>query len=99
MTHTEGDRLELVCSFSGIPDVTIRWEKDREVFSAREGRRIISSPIVNGTGQSQLEINTLALSDAGLYNCAASNIAGTTSRSVRLEVRGERVNWKLTMLK
>ena len=99
MTHTEGDRFELVCSFSGIPVVTIRWEKDREVFSPQEGRRIISSTVVNGTGQSQLEINTLALSDAGLYNCTASNIAGTTSRSVRLEVRGERVNWKLTVLK
>ena len=99
MTHTEGDMLVLVCLFSGIPDVTIRWEKDEVVFSPQEGRRIISSPIVNGTGQSQLEINTLALSDAGLYNCTASNIAGTTSRSVRLEVRGERVNWKLTVLK
>ena len=83
MTHTEGDRFELVCSFTGIPAPEIRWEKDGRVFLLGEGRRVI-----NSTGRSQLVIYSLALSDAGLYTCSVSNVADTAARSVRLEVRG-----------
>ena len=39
-----------------------------------------------------LEINSLALSDAGVYNCSVSNVVGMDMRSVRLEVRGEGVS-------
>ena len=87
MTHTERDRFELVCTFTGIPAPQIRWEKNERVFLLGKGRSII-----NSTGRSQLEINSLALSDAGVYNCSVSNIAGTDMRSVRLEVRGEGVS-------
>ena len=84
MTHTEGGRFELVCTFTGIPAPEIRWEKDGSVFLLREGRRVI-----NSTGRSQLEINSLLHSDAGLYTCSVSNIAGMVAQSVRLEVRGQ----------
>ena len=80
--HTEGDRFELVCTFTGIPAPQIRWEKDRSVFLLGEGRRII-----NSTGRSQLEINNLARSDAGLYTCSVTNVANTATMRVRLEVR------------
>ena len=89
MTHTEGDGFELVCSFTGIPAPEIRWEKDGSVFLLGEGRRII-----NSTGRSQLEINSLALSDAGVYTCTVSNVAGMDTRNVILEVRGEGVSLK-----
>ena len=95
MRHTEGDTFVLVCSFSAIPAPMIRWEKDGSLFLLGEGRRIINSTLVNGTGQSQLEIESLLISDAGLYNCTISNTAGTTSRTVRLEVGGERVSLQL----
>jgi len=98
MTHTEGDTFVLVCSFSAIPPPVIRWEKDGSLFLLGEGRRIINSTGANGTGQSQLEIESLLISDAGLYNCTISNTAGTTNMSVRLEVGGEKVNLKLTTL-
>ena len=88
-THTEGDHFELVCSFTGIPAPEIRWERDGSLFLLGEGRRVI-----NSTGRSQLEIYTLALSDAGVYTCTVSNVADTAARSVRLEVRGEGVHWK-----
>ena len=88
-TNTEGMRFELVCSFTGVPAPEIHWEKDGSVFTLREGRRII-----NSTGRSVLEINSLLVSDAGVYNCSVSNIAGMATRSVRLEVRGEGVCWK-----
>ena len=88
-THTEGDRFELVCSFTGVPAPEIRWEKDGSLFLLGEGRRVI-----NSTGRSQLEIYGLTLSDAGVYTCTVSNVADTAARSVRLEVRGKGVHWK-----
>ena len=88
-THTEGDRFELVCSFTGIPAPEIRWEKDGSLFILGDGRRV-----TNSTGRSQLEISSLAFSDAGVYTCSVNNVAGNATRSVRLEVRGEGVSWK-----
>ena len=96
MTHTEGERFELICSFTGVPNPEIRWEKDGSVFLLGEGRRIINST-AGTTKTSQLEISTLLLSDAGVYTCSVTNVAnmatsnGMDSRSVRLEVRGEGV--------
>ena len=62
MSHTEGTHFELVCTFTGIPAPDISWEKDGSVFLLGEGRRV-----TNSTGRSQLEINSLTLSDAGVY--------------------------------
>ena len=89
MNHTEGDGFELVCTFTGVPAPDIRWEKDGSVFLLGEGRRV-----TNSTERSQLEINSLALSDAGVYTCTVTNVAGMDMRSVRLEVRGEGVSLK-----
>ena len=88
-TNTAGMRFELVCTFTGIPPPRIRWEKDGSVFPLGDGRRII-----NSTGRSQLEINSLALSDAGVYTCSVTNVANTATMSVRLEVRGKEICWK-----
>ena len=83
-TNTEGMRFELVCTFTGVPDPAIHWEKDGSVFILGGDRRII-----NSTGRSALEINSLLVSDAGVYTCSVSNVGGMAMRSVRLEVRGE----------
>ena len=88
-THTEGEHFELVCTFTGIPAPQIHWEKDGSVFTLRKGRRII-----NSTGRSALEITSLLVSDAGVYTCSVTNVAGMVTRSVRLEVRGEGVHCK-----
>ena len=56
-THREGDRFELVCSFTGVPAPEIRWEKDGSVFLLGGGGR----SIMNSPGRSQLEINSLIL--------------------------------------
>ena len=94
--HTEGERFELICTFTGIPNPDIRWEKDNSVFLLGEGRKIINS--TGGTTKtSQLEITSLLRSDAGVYTCSVTNVAnvamrnGMDRRSVRLEVRGEGV--------
>ena len=87
-TSTEGMRFELVCTFTGVPDPVIRWEKDGSVFLLGGDRRII-----NSTGRSQLEIGSLLVSDTGVYNCSVSNVGGMATRSVRLEVRGEEISF------
>ena len=86
MNHTEGDHFVLVCSFIGTPPPMVGWQKDGRVFILGEGRSII-----NSTRNSQLEINNLALSDAGEYSCSVTNGVEMDTRSVRLEVRGEEV--------
>ena len=74
-----------MCSFTGIPAPEIQWEKDGSVFLIWEGRRVI-----NSTERSQLEINSLALSDAGVYTCSVTNIAGMAVKDVTLKMkRGE----------
>ena len=83
-THTEGDHFELMCTFTGIPPPQMHWEKDGSVFTLGEGRRII-----NTSGRSQLVINGLALSDAGVYSCLVKNDAGVDRMSVTLEVGGQ----------
>ena len=87
MIHTEGDHFELVCTFVGIPPPEIVWEKNGNEFLVGEGRRVI-----NSTESSQLVINHLLLSDAGVYTCSVINVAGTDMRSVTLDVRGEGVS-------
>ena len=94
-THTEGERFEVICTFTGIPNPEICWEKDGSVFLLGEGRRIINS--TGGTTKtSQLEITTLLRSDAGVYTCSVTNVVnramsnGMDLRSVRLEVRGKK---------
>ena len=86
MNHTEGDYFELLCSFIGTPPPIVGWQKDGSTFLLEEGRSIVNSP-----GRSQLEINNLALSDAGEYSCSVTNGVEMDARSVRLEVRGEGV--------
>ena len=93
MIHTEGDRFELICTFTGIPDPEIRWEKDESVFRLGGGRRVINST-ASSTKTSQLEIPSLLRSDAGLYACSVTNIANTDTMSVRLEVRRKEICWK-----
>ena len=93
MNHTEGDRFELVCSFTGVPAPEISWEKNGSVFLLGEGKKVI-----HNIGMSQLEISNLTLHDAGVYSCSASNIAGSATKSARLRVRGEGISWKHRML-
>ena len=83
-THTEGDHFEVVCSFTGFPTPEVCWEKDGSEFLLGEGRRVI-----NSSGNSQLVINSLLHSDAGVYSCSVANVAGNVTRSVRLKVEGE----------
>ena len=73
-----------MCSVTGVPAPEIHWEKDGNVFLLEGGRSII-----NNTGSSQLVIDSLELSDAGVFTCSVTNMGGMASRSVRLQVEGQ----------
>ena len=84
MIGVEGDRFKIVFNFIGFPAPQICWEKDGSAFLIGEGREII-----NSHGRSVLKINSLALSDTGVYTCLVTSVAGTRTWVVRLKVEGK----------
>ncbi|PFX22649.1 titin-like [Stylophora pistillata] len=70
-----GDSLTLQCSVRGYPSPAVRWYKDD------------SKQVHNDTS---LEFSSIKQSDAGLYTCNASNVAGSDSRVVKVLVRERR---------
>ncbi|XP_075384531.1 hemicentin-1 isoform X2 [Tenrec ecaudatus] len=81
LTVIEGNIITLLCESSGIPPPNLIWKKKGSpVLADSAGRvRILS-------GGRQLQISIAEKSDAGLYTCVASNIAGTTKKDYNLQV-------------
>ncbi|XP_077013357.1 hemicentin-1 isoform X4 [Tamandua tetradactyla] len=80
-TVIEGNLISLLCESSGIPPPNLIWKKkDSPVLADSAGRiRILS-------GGRQLQISIAKKSDAGLYTCVASNVAGTAKKDYNLQV-------------
>uniref|UniRef100_A0A8D2B9D0 Hemicentin-1 n=1 Tax=Sciurus vulgaris TaxID=55149 RepID=A0A8D2B9D0_SCIVU len=80
-TVIEGNLISLLCESSGIPPPNLIWKKEGSpVLADSVGRvRILS-------GGRQLQISIAKNSDAGLYTCVASNVAGTTKKEYSLQV-------------
>ena len=74
ITTLDGNRVSLLCDVSGVPDPQITWEKD-----GTEVQR----------GGTSYTIETSVESDSGNYSCIASNIAGKTKATSRLNVLRE----------
>uniref|UniRef100_H0XAK9 Hemicentin 1 n=1 Tax=Otolemur garnettii TaxID=30611 RepID=H0XAK9_OTOGA len=81
LTVIEGNLISLLCESSGIPPPNLIWKKKGSpVLADSMGRvRILS-------GGRQLQISIAEKSDAGLYTCVASNVAGTTKKDYNLQV-------------
>ena len=65
--HKEGDPLELYCNVAGFPAPRIYW--------VHNGKRRPTAP-------HKLEIASLRLEDAGIYQCFAENEVGTSSGKI-----------------
>lgn len=76
-----GQPVSLECTADGQPHPEVAWLKERRPVV--EGARI--GIFANGT----LAITATQRSDAGLYTCAAKNLAGRASHDVRLLIQGE----------
>ncbi|XP_028851746.1 hemicentin-1 isoform X2 [Denticeps clupeoides] len=77
-----GQEAELQCRVSGHPPPQVEWTHDGEVLS-RSG-----DPHVEFLQQGQvLKVRSVRVRDQGLYQCVASNSAGTQMRQYRLSVQ------------
>ncbi|XP_069890339.1 hemicentin-1 [Dipodomys merriami] len=75
-----GQRVDMPCSTQGSPPPVITWLKGGRTVLVDGGQRV-SNP--DGT----LSIDQAMLSDAGVYTCAATNIAGRDEADITLHVQ------------
>ncbi|OBS73000.1 hypothetical protein A6R68_12423, partial [Neotoma lepida] len=71
--------LELDCQVTGSPPPTIMWLKDGQLIDERDGFKIL----LNGQ---KLVITQAQVSDTGLYQCVATNIAGDHRKEFEVTV-------------
>ncbi|KAL0979469.1 hypothetical protein UPYG_G00185480 [Umbra pygmaea] len=77
-----GQEVEFQCRVSGRPAPNVEWSRDGEVLS-KDG-----DPHVEFHDQGQvMKVKAVRLRDQGLYQCLASNSAGTETRQFRLTVQ------------
>ncbi|XP_071783895.2 hemicentin-1 [Centroberyx gerrardi] len=77
-----GQEVEFQCRVSGRPAPRVEWSRDGEVLS-RDG-----DPHVEFLEDGQvLKVKSVRLRDQGIYQCLASNNAGTQMRQFRLTVQ------------
>ncbi|XP_019718321.1 hemicentin-1 isoform X1 [Hippocampus comes] len=82
ITAVLGQEVEFQCRVSGRPAPIVEWSRDGEVLS-RDG-----DPHVEFLEEGQvLKVKSVRLRDQGLYQCLASNNAGTQMRQFKLTVQ------------
>lgn len=77
-----GHSIDLTCVAQGVPEPAVSWKKDSMALVA-DGAHYSLSP--DGT----LSVRQVALTDEGVYTCAASNVVGQDEASIQLQVQGE----------
>uniref|UniRef100_A0A4W5QJW9 Ig-like domain-containing protein n=1 Tax=Hucho hucho TaxID=62062 RepID=A0A4W5QJW9_9TELE len=83
LSVVSGQEVEFQCRVSGRPAPKVEWSRDGEVLS-KDG-----DPHVEFHEQGQvMKVKAVRLRDQGLYQCLASNSAGTQMRQFRLTVQG-----------
>ncbi|ETE68709.1 Hemicentin-1, partial [Ophiophagus hannah] len=75
-----GNRVDIYCSAQGIPSPRITWLKNQQPLLI-DNEQYASS--LDGT----LSIIKVVLSDAGIYKCVASNIAGHDEAEIMIQVQ------------
>lgn len=85
----KGEKARMVCRVQSAPNPTFTWSRDSRMINASqiggkyaiEGRQI--DPL---TYESVLVIDRVESNDYGLYKCRASNVQGSNSEGIRLDV-------------
>jgi len=83
---TFGSQASLRCDALGLPKPDIVWLKDEESFPILSER----SRYVQLGGS--LQFLSVRVEDSGMYQCVASNKAGTVRRNFTLSVYGKFMN-------
>ena len=84
-TALTGSSSTLTCSLQhvGTPVATITWR-----FNGNALSNSLKYSISDTAGSTQLVINDVVLSDAGIYYCEASNGGGLSTAGITLNVQG-----------
>lgn len=77
-----GQRVDIPCTAQGMPLPVITWFKGGSAMLVDGVQHISNS---DGT----LSIDQAMLSDAGIYTCVATNIAGSDETEITLHVQGD----------
>ncbi|XP_064928861.1 hemicentin-1 isoform X2 [Columba livia] len=75
-----GQRVDIPCSAQGIPPPAIAWFRARGAVPTGDGQ-FSHSP------DGALSISNVQLPDAGVYKCVASNVAGSDTSEITLQVQ------------
>ncbi|XP_074449866.1 striated muscle preferentially expressed protein kinase isoform X1 [Larus michahellis] len=78
----EGEALTLCCLPAGSPTPRILWMKDKRSLQPDSALNVVSCK----DGRQMLTIAKVSRKDAGLYECAATNVLGTAISSCTLAV-------------
>ncbi|KAJ7405270.1 striated muscle preferentially expressed protein kinase isoform X1 [Willisornis vidua] len=78
----EGEALTLCCLPAGSPTPRILWMKDKKCLQPDSALNVVSCK----DGRQMLTIAKVSRKDAGLYECAATNVLGTAISSCTLAV-------------
>ncbi|XP_019490993.1 PREDICTED: hemicentin-1 [Hipposideros armiger] len=81
LTVIEGNLISLLCESSGIPPPNLIWKKRGSLVLDDSSGRVRTL-----SGGRQLQISVAEKSDAGLYTCVASNVAGTAKKDYSLQI-------------
>ena len=95
--------INLFCSTSGTPELSITWFKNGVIIVERSDVRYSISeslshstipPVLNST----IEIRDLSQGDGGGYECVATNSFGSNKKQFKVIVEGKRHTFIFTLL-
>jgi len=81
VSATVGSRVVLTCDVGGLPRPQVTWSKDG-VQLTTSGSRYTKHR------SGSLQLTAATVNDSGLYECVASNDAGTARRETVLSIQG-----------
>ena len=83
VSSEEGVRVTLTCVFSGLPEPSVTWYKDREELQPAPNYRFS----VVGS-KASLVIKRPRGGDTGTYECVAENTAGEARTRCKVSIKG-----------
>ncbi|KAK9402381.1 vascular endothelial growth factor receptor 1 [Crotalus adamanteus] len=83
--------LNLQCSVHGVPEPQVSWYKNNKQIHQESG-------IILGPGNQSLLIERVQESDAGSYQCIATNLKGMVKSSVYVTIQGTSENSNLELI-
>ncbi|XP_016311720.1 mast/stem cell growth factor receptor kita isoform X2 [Sinocyclocheilus anshuiensis] len=83
----QGEELSLSCNTSNVnSDITVRWKAPQGVQpSVQQFSSILTEPISH-LRNATLNLGSVTMQDAGIYNCEARNERGTSAKTVWVEI-------------